>query len=61
MYAYREHARQHRGIERPNVIKPETAHAAFDKACHLLGIELRQRTHRPGDDPGRRGLDRRTC
>jgi glutamate/tyrosine decarboxylase-like PLP-dependent enzyme len=26
---------------RPNVIKPETAHPAFDKACHLFGIELR--------------------
>jgi sphinganine-1-phosphate aldolase len=23
------------------VIKPETAHPAFDKACHLFGIELR--------------------
>ena len=37
-----ENARDHRGVERPNVIKPETAHAAFDKACHLLGIELRR-------------------
>ena len=46
MYAYREHARTHRGIERPNVIKPETGHAAFDKACHLLGMELR---HAPID------------
>ncbi len=25
----------------PNIIKPETAHPAFDKACHLFGIELR--------------------
>ena len=25
----------------PNVIKPETGHPAFDKACHLFGIELR--------------------
>ena len=39
--AYREHAAQHRGIDRPNFVKPETAHPAFDKACHLLGIELR--------------------
>jgi glutamate/tyrosine decarboxylase-like PLP-dependent enzyme len=29
------------GIDRPNVVKPETAHPAFDKACRLLGIELR--------------------
>jgi glutamate/tyrosine decarboxylase-like PLP-dependent enzyme len=28
-------------IERPNIIKPETAHPAFDKAGHLFGIEMR--------------------
>lgn len=39
--AYREHAAEHRGIDRPNFVKPETGHPAFDKACHLLGIELR--------------------
>jgi len=42
MLAYREHARARRGIEIPNVVAPETAHPAFDKACHLLGIELRR-------------------
>jgi glutamate/tyrosine decarboxylase-like PLP-dependent enzyme len=42
MLAYREHARAERGIESPNIIKPETGHPAFDKACHLLGIELRR-------------------
>src|SRR5204863_1442184 len=36
--AYREYAKK----ERPNFVKPETAHPAFDKACHLLGIELRR-------------------
>ncbi len=41
MLAYREHGTQERGITRPNVVKPETAHPAFDKACHLFGIELR--------------------
>src|ERR1019366_8441613 len=41
MLAYRESAAQERGVRRPNVIKPETAHPAFDKACHLFGIELR--------------------
>ena len=40
MLAYREQARATRGIDRPNVIKPETAHPAFDKACHLYGIEV---------------------
>ena len=41
MLAYREQARDDRGIIHPNVVKPESAHAAFDKACHLFGIELR--------------------
>ncbi len=36
--AYREQA----GVDKPNFIKPETGHPAFDKACHLLGIELRR-------------------
>jgi glutamate/tyrosine decarboxylase-like PLP-dependent enzyme len=41
LLAYRDHARQTRGITAPNVVKPETAHPAFDKACHLFGIETR--------------------
>jgi glutamate/tyrosine decarboxylase-like PLP-dependent enzyme len=28
-------------VTRPNLVKPETAHPAFDKACHLFGIECR--------------------
>ena len=40
--AYREWARETRGIERPNFVKPETAHPAFDKACHLLAVECRR-------------------
>jgi sphinganine-1-phosphate aldolase len=40
--AYREQGRSDRGIDRPNVVKPETAHPAFDKACHLFGVELRR-------------------
>ncbi len=27
---------------RPNIIKPETAHPAFDKAGHLFGVEVRR-------------------
>jgi sphinganine-1-phosphate aldolase len=42
MLAYRDHARQTRGITTPNVIKPETAHPAFDKAFHLFDIEVRR-------------------
>lgn len=41
MLAYREQAAAN-GNMRPNVVKPETAHPAFDKACHLLGIEIRR-------------------
>ncbi|MEZ5240573.1 MAG: aspartate aminotransferase family protein [Microthrixaceae bacterium] len=39
--AYRDHARATRGITRPNFVKPETGHPAFDKACHLFGVDLR--------------------
>lgn len=39
--AYREQAAS-RGVTRPNIVKPETAHPAFDKACHLFGVELRR-------------------
>jgi glutamate/tyrosine decarboxylase-like PLP-dependent enzyme len=42
MLAYRERGAQDRGITAPNVIKPETAHPAFDKAMHLFGIENRK-------------------
>jgi glutamate/tyrosine decarboxylase-like PLP-dependent enzyme len=39
--AYRRHAADERGVERPNLVKPETAHPAFNKACELFGVELR--------------------
>ena len=43
MLAYREWGRNERGISgRVNVIKPETAHPAFDKGCHLFDIEVRR-------------------
>jgi glutamate/tyrosine decarboxylase-like PLP-dependent enzyme len=42
MLAYRDHARQTKNVTTPNVIKPETAHPAFDKACHLFDIEVRR-------------------
>ena len=40
--AYREFARQNRGVTTPNLVKPETAHPAFDKAAHLFGVEVRR-------------------
>jgi glutamate/tyrosine decarboxylase-like PLP-dependent enzyme len=39
MLAYRDQARVDRGITAPQVILPVTAHPAFDKACHLFGLE----------------------
>ena len=41
LLAYREDAAQRRGIRTPNIVMPETAHPAFDKGCHLFGIECR--------------------
>ncbi len=41
LLAYRDHARETKGITNPNVVKPETSHPAFDKGCHLFGIEAR--------------------
>ena len=40
MLAYRI-AGTARGVNRPNVVKAASAHPAFDKACHLFGIEVR--------------------
>jgi sphinganine-1-phosphate aldolase len=41
MLAYREKARAEGRTGWLNVVKPETAHPAFDKACHLFDLELR--------------------
>lgn len=39
--AYREHARRHRPwIFRPEILVPASAHAAFYKAGHLLGVRI---------------------
>jgi glutamate/tyrosine decarboxylase-like PLP-dependent enzyme len=38
MLAVKAH-RDRAGIERPQMVLPETAHAAFDKAAHCLGVE----------------------
>lgn len=40
MKAYRDRARKERGITHPEVVVPVTAHAAFDKAAHYLGLRL---------------------
>jgi glutamate/tyrosine decarboxylase-like PLP-dependent enzyme len=38
MKAYRDRARAERNIVRPEIVVPETAHAAFDKAAEYFGI-----------------------
>ena len=59
---HRQHLPRHAGLPRARrarngastartSIKPETAHPAFDKACHLFGIELRVRPGRPRSPP----------
>jgi len=40
MRAYRDRARELRGIERPGIVAPVTAHAAFDKASRYFDMPL---------------------
>ena len=47
MKAYRDYARDVKGIENPNVIVPITAHAAFDKGADLLDIQIKHITVDP--------------
>jgi len=39
--AYRDYARDVKGIKKPEIIMPVTAHAAFDKAAQYLNIKIR--------------------
>ncbi|MCR9143825.1 MAG: aminotransferase class V-fold PLP-dependent enzyme [bacterium] len=39
MKTYRDFAREQRGVTRPNMVVPVTAHAAFDKASQYFGIK----------------------
>ena len=41
LFSYREHARETRGVTRPNVVMAKTAHVALDKGAHWMGIEVR--------------------
>jgi len=41
MKAYRDHARATRGVTEPELVIPETAHAAFNKAAAYFGIALK--------------------
>lgn len=61
----RNHARS-RGISNPVIVVPETAHAAFDKACSLLEIRIRHvacdtKTGKVRLDCMRGAIDGNTC
>ncbi len=38
--AYRDYAREVKGIEYPNMVVPITAHAAFDKGAAMLDMQI---------------------
>ncbi len=40
--AARERGRTERSIEHPNVVLPDSAHAAFEKACYYFGLQSRR-------------------
>ena len=40
--AARDRGAVERGVERPEMVVPESAHAAFHKAAHLFGVEVRK-------------------
>jgi glutamate/tyrosine decarboxylase-like PLP-dependent enzyme len=42
MKTYREQGERQRGIRHGNIVAPASAHPAFDKAAHTLGVELRK-------------------
>lgn len=42
MKTYRDRARRERGISRPEMVVPVTAHAAFDKAAQYFQIKMRK-------------------
>jgi glutamate/tyrosine decarboxylase-like PLP-dependent enzyme len=45
--AARERGRKERSIDAPNMVVPESAHAAFHKGAHYFGIEMRKVGVRP--------------
>ena len=64
MKAYRDFAREERGIEAPEAVLPTTVHVAFDKACHYLGVRPVRigvdADLRASVDEARRAIGRRT-
>lgn len=64
--AYRDYAHAERGIRRPEIVIPVTAHPAFDKAAAYFGMRV---THVPVDrdtttvdiQAMRKAISRNTC
>jgi sphinganine-1-phosphate aldolase len=54
MKTYRDRARQEKGITRPEMVVPVTAHAAFDKASQYFNIKM---IHIPVDETFRADVD----
>jgi sphinganine-1-phosphate aldolase len=54
MKTYRDRARQEKGITRPEMVVPVTAHAAFDKASQYFNIKM---VHIPVDETFRADVD----
>lgn len=38
--AYRDYAKEHKGITKPNIVMPTTAHSGFDKAAQYLRLHI---------------------
>lgn len=61
---YRDQARAERGVTKPNLVAPVSAHVAFDKACQYFGIELRKTAtaadYRADVRAAKRAVDRNT-
>lgn len=61
---YRDRARAERGVTKPNLVAPVSAHVAFDKACQYFGIELRKTAtaadYRADVRAAKRAVDRNT-
>jgi glutamate/tyrosine decarboxylase-like PLP-dependent enzyme len=64
MRTYRDWARAERGVRRPEIVAPETAHVAFDKAADYFNIRLRRipvdANFRADVRAARRAISRRT-
>ena len=41
VYSYREQAKAERGVTRPNIVLPSTAHVALDKGAYWMDVEVR--------------------